>query len=127
MKSINDDETEIAVRLLLRIFQLDLKNQSYFSLAGILTAELRHNPTFMRHVKVKKIIFFVYINQKCTKVFRHLSQPSFTSCRIQQMQPLFQNTFSSLVVVMYNTQALRIKAVIGRSVFSKLFYFIIKI
>lgn len=32
MKSINEDETEICVRLLLGIFQLDPRNQAYFSL-----------------------------------------------------------------------------------------------
>lgn len=53
MKSINDDETEIAIRLLLKIFQLDPKNQTYFSLAGVPILELRHNTIFMRHVKVK--------------------------------------------------------------------------
>lgn len=53
MKSINEDELEIAVRLLLRIFQLEPRNLTLFDLPDIPPNELRHNPIFIRHVKVK--------------------------------------------------------------------------
>jgi hypothetical protein len=51
MKSINEDELEIAVRLLLRIFQLEPRNLTLFDLPDIPPNELRHNPIFIRHVK----------------------------------------------------------------------------
>jgi hypothetical protein len=52
MKQINEDEMEIAVRLLLRIFQLEPRNLGLFDLPDIPPNELRHNPVFIRHVKV---------------------------------------------------------------------------
>ena len=52
MKSINDDEMEIAVRLLLRIFQLEPRCIGLFDLPDIPSSELRHHPIFVRHVKV---------------------------------------------------------------------------
>ncbi|CAD5225959.1 unnamed protein product [Bursaphelenchus okinawaensis] len=52
MKTINDDEQEIAVRLLLRIFQIEPRNVALFGLPpDIQPSELRHNATFLRHVK----------------------------------------------------------------------------
>ena len=71
MKSINEDEMEIAVRLLLRIFQIDPRMKIHFSLSNIPDSELRHNVIFVRHVKVNtKIISFLI-----QKIFRHLSLP----------------------------------------------------
>ncbi|CAD5230580.1 unnamed protein product [Bursaphelenchus xylophilus] len=52
MKSINDDEQEIAIRLLLRFFQLEPRNVALFGLpTDVPLNELRQNPIFMRHVK----------------------------------------------------------------------------
>ncbi|KAI1719680.1 globin domain-containing protein [Ditylenchus destructor] len=51
MKMNKDDEHEIASKLLLRIFQIDPRNQNYFSLNTVPYAELRHNPIFLQHVK----------------------------------------------------------------------------
>lgn len=60
MKSINEDEMEIAVRLLLRIFQIDPRMKIHFSLSNIPDSELRHNVIFVRHVKVNtKITSFL--------------------------------------------------------------------
>uniref|UniRef100_A0A915E542 GTP 3',8-cyclase n=1 Tax=Ditylenchus dipsaci TaxID=166011 RepID=A0A915E542_9BILA len=46
MKSAEEDEQEIAVRLLLRIFQLDPRNQAYFLLGGVAFNDLRQHPCF---------------------------------------------------------------------------------
>jgi hypothetical protein len=54
MKSIdNEEESEIAIRLLLRIFQLEPRNLALFDLPDIPLSELRHNAVFIRHVKVR--------------------------------------------------------------------------
>lgn len=52
MKSLSNNETEVAIRLLTRIFLIDPRNATYFGLGSIAMAELRHNVLFMRHVKV---------------------------------------------------------------------------
>ncbi|KAE9553638.1 hypothetical protein FO519_003139 [Halicephalobus sp. NKZ332] len=51
LKTANDDENEMACRLLLRIFQLDHRNQVLFGLGDVPQAELRSNPLFVKHVK----------------------------------------------------------------------------
>ncbi|KAH7662425.1 globin family protein [Aphelenchoides avenae] len=51
MKSLSNNETEVAIRLLTRIFLIDPRNATYFGLGSIAMAELRHNVLFMRHVK----------------------------------------------------------------------------
>uniref|UniRef100_A0AC34PWL4 Globin family profile domain-containing protein n=2 Tax=Panagrolaimus sp. JU765 TaxID=591449 RepID=A0AC34PWL4_9BILA len=51
LKSANEDENEMACRLLLRIFQLDHRNQVLFGLADIPQAELLNNQLFLKHVK----------------------------------------------------------------------------
>lgn len=52
MKSINEDEMEIAVRLLLRILQIDPRMKIHFGLSSVHESDLRHNVIFIRHVKV---------------------------------------------------------------------------
>ena len=56
MKSVNDDEMEIAVRLLLRIFSLEPRIVALFDLPDVSAGELRLHPAFVRHVKVRKSI-----------------------------------------------------------------------
>lgn len=70
MKSINEDEMEIAVRLLLRIFQLEPRNLVLFDLPDLPSNELRHNPIFIRHVKVSDLFEI-----KISKILRRLNQP----------------------------------------------------
>ena len=52
LKTASDDENEMACRLLLRIFQLDHRNQVLFGLGDVPPVELRSNPLFVKHVKV---------------------------------------------------------------------------
>uniref|UniRef100_A0A915P8U8 GLOBIN domain-containing protein n=1 Tax=Meloidogyne floridensis TaxID=298350 RepID=A0A915P8U8_9BILA len=56
LKSVGEDENEIAVKLLLRIFQLDSRNLAYFSLNEFCSNpfdefEIRENNIFICHVK----------------------------------------------------------------------------
>lgn len=51
MKLVDNCETEIAIRLLLRIYQLDSRNLLHFSLVNVPLNELRGCPVFMAHVK----------------------------------------------------------------------------
>jgi len=51
LKTVNDDENEMACQLLLRIFQLDHRNQVLFGLGDVPQTELRSNPLFVKHVK----------------------------------------------------------------------------
>uniref|UniRef100_A0A0M3I0H2 GLOBIN domain-containing protein n=1 Tax=Ascaris lumbricoides TaxID=6252 RepID=A0A0M3I0H2_ASCLU len=70
----NDNEFEMAIRLLLRIFRIEPRLQSLFNLGDIPYAELRNNAYFNEHVKVvEPILSFVLSHlHDATAMSKHL-------------------------------------------------------
>lgn len=54
LKKHNDDEHEMATRLLLRIFLIEPRLRGFFYLSDVPYNELRSSYIFQQHVKVKK-------------------------------------------------------------------------
>lgn len=55
LKNANENENEMACRLLFRIFQLDHRNQVLFGLGDLPQADLFSNHLFLKHVKVRMV------------------------------------------------------------------------
>nr|CAD2192805.1 unnamed protein product [Meloidogyne enterolobii] len=81
LKSVGEDENEIAVKLLLRIFQLDSRNLDYFSLNEFCSNPfdeylIRENNVFICHVKTfeSTLINIMTHPGNATKLSKHLQQ-----------------------------------------------------
>ncbi|CAK5022715.1 unnamed protein product [Meloidogyne enterolobii] len=82
LKSVGEDENEIAVKLLLRIFQLDSRNLDYFSLNEFCSSNpfdeylIRENNVFICHVKTfeSTLINIMTHPGNATKLSKHLQQ-----------------------------------------------------
>lgn len=74
LKKHNDDEHEMATRLLLRIFLIEPRLRGFFYLSDVPYNELRSSYIFQQHVKVKKNLeIFNYLSSIslfwCIKIF----------------------------------------------------------
>jgi hypothetical protein len=77
MKAVNEDVTEVAARLLLRIFELDNRNQDHFFLQDVPFDDLRDNALFTRHVKA--------IEPVLNHIMSHVSNATSLSKHLQQL------------------------------------------
>uniref|UniRef100_A0A1I7ZA39 GLOBIN domain-containing protein n=1 Tax=Steinernema glaseri TaxID=37863 RepID=A0A1I7ZA39_9BILA len=75
-QTFKEDEMEIAIQLLLRIFQLDPRAKQWFYLSGVPECELRQNDVFKEHVKAFEptLIFVMGHLHDATSLSRHLQQ-----------------------------------------------------
>ncbi|KAK0410124.1 hypothetical protein QR680_004960 [Steinernema hermaphroditum] len=76
MKTFKEDEMEISIQLLLRIFQLDTRAKQWFYLIGVPECDLRQNDVFKEHVKAFEptLIFVMGHLHDATSLSRHLQQ-----------------------------------------------------
>ncbi|KAF7637322.1 GLOBIN domain-containing protein [Meloidogyne graminicola] len=79
LKNVDNDETEIAIRLLLKIFQIDPRNLAYFSLNKFSPFDeylIRENNIFINHVKSFELTLINVMTHpgNATKLSKHLQQ-----------------------------------------------------
>uniref|UniRef100_A0A914HHM2 Globin family profile domain-containing protein n=1 Tax=Globodera rostochiensis TaxID=31243 RepID=A0A914HHM2_GLORO len=77
LKAANNAETEIATRILLRIFQLDPRNLALFSLKNVSINGLRSHPVFKGHVNT--------FEPTLVHVMSHLTNATTLSKHLQQL------------------------------------------